>query len=200
MTDPARTAAVVLAAGAGSRFGGGKLQASLGGRPLLDHVLGTIGSTGLGGLVVVLGPDAGPLEAIALARGATIARNPDPGRGLSSSVQVGLAAIDGLPGGTRFEAALVLLGDQPGTSVVTIGALLGAEAAGGRAIVVPRYRGGGGPNPALLLRPAWALAGELRGDRGFGPLIAARPELVVEVDLPGDNPDVDTAADLAALA
>ena len=200
MTHPARTAAVVLAAGAGSRFGGGKLQASLGGRPLLDHVLGTIGSTGLGGLVVVLGPDAGPLEAIALARGATIARNPDPGRGLSSSVQVGLAAIDGLPGGTRFEAALVLLGDQPGTSVVTIGALLGAEAAGGRAIVVPRYRGGGGPNPALLLRPAWALAGELRGDRGFGPLIAARPELVVEVDLPGDNPDVDTAADLAALA
>ena len=202
MTDRTRTAAVVLAAGAGSRFGGGKLLASIGGRPLLDHVVEAVRSAGLGALVVVLGPDAGPLDAIALAKGATIARNPEPGLGLSSSVRVGLAAIDGLAQGPDggFGAALILLGDQPRTSVASIAALLAAPVPAGRSIVVPRYRGWGGPNPALLLRPAWALAGGLTGDHGFGPLIADRDELVVEVDLAGDNPDVDTPADLAALA
>ncbi len=202
MTDRTRTAAVVLAAGAGSRFGGGKLLASIGGRPLLEHVLEAVRAAGLGAVLVVLGPDAGPLEAIAVARGATIARNPDPGRGLSSSVRAGLAALDGIAAGpgADVEAALILLADQPRTSVATIDALLAAPVPAGRSIVVPRYRGGGGPNPALLLRPAWALAGGLTGDRGFGPLISDHPGLVVEVDLAGDNPDVDTPADLAALA
>jgi predicted O-methyltransferase YrrM len=94
---------------------------------------------------------------------------------------------------------LILLGDQPRTSSATIRALLAVEVPGGCSIVVPRYQGGGGANPVLLLRAAWALAADLHGDRGFGPLIAARPELVVEVDLPGKNPDVDTTADLARI-
>ncbi len=51
---------------------------------------------------------------------------------------------------------------------------------------------GGRLNPALVLAGAWRLADELEGDRGFGPLIRAHPELVVEVPLSGDNPDVDT--------
>ena len=51
-------AAVVLAAGAGSRFGGGKLLASLDGRPVLQHVLDRVAEAGLGDVVVVLGDDA----------------------------------------------------------------------------------------------------------------------------------------------
>ena len=41
---------------------------------------------------------------------------------------------------------------------------------------------------------------EADGDRGLGPILAAHPELVAEVELGGSNPDVDTAADLAELA
>jgi CTP:molybdopterin cytidylyltransferase MocA len=39
----------------------------------------------------------------------------------------------------------------------------------------------------------------LSGDRGLGPLLAGRPELVLEVDVGGANPDVDTPDDLATL-
>jgi len=196
MTDPARTAAIVLAAGAGSRFGGGKLLARLDGRPLLDHVLGAIHDAGPAGTYVVTGPDSPELAAIAAARGAQVIVNPEPGEGLSSSVRVGLGALTALD----LDAVLVALGDQPRTSAATVRALLDAKVPVGRSIVVPRYRGGGGANPALLLRAAWPLAAQLEGDRGFGPLIRQHPELVLEVDLPGDNPDVDTQADLAAIA
>ena len=42
MIPVAETAAVILAAGAGSRFGGGKIRAPLDGRPLLAHVLSAV--------------------------------------------------------------------------------------------------------------------------------------------------------------
>jgi molybdenum cofactor cytidylyltransferase len=198
MTDPARTAAIVLAAGAGSRFGGDKLLAELGGRPLLNHVLETVRSAGLHETVVVVGPAAGKLEAIVQAVDGRVVVNPAPEQGLSSSVRIGLAALDsGLDPGP--DAALLLLGDQPRTSPAAIRALLAADVPGDRSIVIPRYAGGGGANPVLLLRAAWALAAGLDGDRGFGPLIQARPELVVEVELPGDNLDVDTPTDLARI-
>ena len=64
---------------------------------------------------------------------------------------------------------------------------------------MPAYADEGGPNPAHLLPPAWPLAASLDGDRGLGPLLAAHPERVLRVPVPGDNPDVDTRADLAAL-
>jgi CTP:molybdopterin cytidylyltransferase MocA/SAM-dependent methyltransferase len=196
VTEPAKTAGIVLAAGAGSRFGGGKLLAQLGGRSLLEHVLGTIQRANLRETAVVVGPGGTGLEAIALANGARTVLNPAPEEGLSSSVRIGLAV---LAGATHVDAALIVLGDQPRTSLATIRALLAAEVPAGRSIVVPRYRAGGGANPALLLRSAWPLAAGLEGDRGFGPLIRARPELVVEVELDGDNPDVDTPADLARV-
>jgi CTP:molybdopterin cytidylyltransferase MocA len=199
VTDPARTAAVVLAAGAGSRFGGDKLLAKLAGRSLLDHVLGTIRDAGLQETIVVMGPAAAELEAIAMARDARVVHNPRPEDGLSSSVRIGLAALTGTGPADTLDAALVLLGDQPRTSIAMIRALLAADVPEGRSIVIPRYAGGGGANPALLLRSAWPLAAELQGDRGFGPLIHDHPELVVEVELPGDNPDVDTPTDLARI-
>ena len=63
-----------------------------------------------------------------------------------------------------------------------------------------RYAHDPAPNPVLVRRSAWALAAGLDGDRGLGALLASRPDLVVSVEAPGDNPDIDTPADLAALA
>jgi CTP:molybdopterin cytidylyltransferase MocA len=65
---------------------------------------------------------------------------------------------------------------------------------------VPRYADDGAPNPIVARRSTWRLADELAGDRGFGPLLATRPELVRFVDVDGANPDVDTRADLDRLA
>ena len=54
-------------------------------------------------------------------------------------------------------------------------------------------------NPVLLDRAVWPLALALEGDRGMGPFIHAAPDRTLVVPVDGDNPDVDTPADLARL-
>lgn len=186
---------MVLAAGAASRFGANKLLAPLDGRPVLDHVLAAARDAGFGEIVVVLGHRGREIERAIRWHGERRVHNPDPDRGLSSSLQLGLQGL-----GRDVDAAVILLGDQPRVRVDVIGALLADAPDPDRPIVVPEYPTGGGPNPALLLRPAWSLADRLAGDRGMGPLIAAHPELVRRIPVPGDNPDVDTPDDLRALA
>ena len=188
----ANVTAVVLAGGAGSRFGGGKLLASIGGRPVLQHVLDALATAGVGDVVVVLGHDADAVEAAIAWRDERRAVNPHPERGLSSSLRVGVDVA-----GSDADSLLVALGDQPLLSPDVIGALLDAPAKRGRPIVVPVYEDERGRNPVLLRRPAFGLVAEAEGDRGLGPVLEAHPELVVEVPVSGTNPDVDTPADLA---
>ncbi len=204
MTDPRATVVVVLAAGTSSRFGGSKLLADLGGRSVLARVLDVVATIRPAGVVLVLGREADRIVAtpgLLAALGpvpVTIVRNETPEAGMARSVRLGLeAAARQHPDAT---AALVVLGDQPLLRPEVALALLGAGSAGGRPVVVPRYEGGGGANPVLLRRDAWPLAGEASGDRGLGPVLAARPELVTEVAVTGDNPDVDTPVDLALAA
>ncbi len=190
-----RVAAVVLAAGAGSRFGGGKLLAPIDGRPVLQHVLDRLVEGGVGEILVVVGDDAEALESAIAWGGATRVRNPDPSRGLSSSLAVGIAALD-----EAVTAALIVLGDQPRLPVEAVRSLLAAKpAGGGPPIVVPVYPEDRGRNPVLLGRAAFGLVAEATGDRGLGPVIASHPDLVREVVVDGANPDIDTPADLVAL-
>jgi molybdenum cofactor cytidylyltransferase len=196
-------AAVILAAGAGSRFGGGKVRAELDGRPLLAHVLAAVRDAGIGRVVVVLGRDAAAvLGAIrdadpdALER-VLVAVNPAPERGVATSVGLGFVAATAAPAPA---GVLVLLGDQPRVRPDVLRALCVAAAPDHAIAVVPRYAQDAAPNPVLLLPPGWPLVARLSGDRGLGPLLAADPGSVVSVPVPGANPDVDTPADLAALA
>ncbi|MEO8438282.1 MAG: NTP transferase domain-containing protein [Chloroflexota bacterium] len=186
------TAGLVLAAGAGSRFGGGKLLATVGGRPVLQHVLDALAEAGLTEVVVVLGEDAGRLETAIDWHGARRVINADPARGLASSLADGFAALESDP-----DAVLVALGDQPLVSAEVIRSLLAAAQAGDRPVIVPVYDDDHGRNPVLIRRPAFGLIIEAAGDRGLGPVLAAHPELVKEVPAQGANPDVDTPADLA---
>jgi len=192
---PDRVVALVLAAGAGSRFGGSKLLALLAGEPLLQHVLDRVAEAGLHEVVVVLGADADAIERTIAWRAERRIRNPEPERGLASSLQVGMETLD-----AGVDATLILLGDQPLVATEAICAILHAPIDPGRPIAVPIYAGDAGRNPVLLRRGAFELAREAAGDRGLGPLLGAHPELVHEVPVVGDNPDVDTPADLEALA
>jgi molybdenum cofactor cytidylyltransferase len=189
------TAAVVLAAGAGSRFGGGKLRALLHGRPILTHVVAAARAAGLDPIVVVV-PPTGELDALDLGAVRRVT-NPNPAEGLSSSVRLGLRALEL---DRDVEAAAILPGDQPLVRPEVIAELLEALAASpATPFVVPRYADDGAPNPILARRSIWRLADELAGDRGFGPVLATHPELVRFVPVAGENPDIDTPADLARL-
>lgn len=202
MIDVRDAAAVILAAGAGSRFGGGKVQASLEGRPLLAHVLTAAREADIGRLVVVLGRDAGAvLDAVhrddpaALER-VLIALNPAPGRGLATSIRLGFRAATAAPAPA---GVLLLLGDQPRVRAEVLRALCGAMAPASALAVVPRYADDSTPNPVLLLPAGWPLVARLAGDRGLGPLLAAESTRLVQVPVRGRNPDVDTPNDLAVL-
>jgi molybdenum cofactor cytidylyltransferase len=199
-----RTAGVVLAAGSATRFGGGKVRAPLAGRPLVAHVLAAARGAGVARLVLVLGRDAAAVRAAlaeddpATLAGVLVAVNPAPERGLASSLRLGIVVATATP---APDAVLVMLGDQPRVSPATIGALREAAVAvpPGTIAVAPAHEEDGSPNPVLLLPAGWAEATRAEGDRGLGPLLAARPDLVVRVPVAGANPDVDTPADLAAL-
>lgn len=198
-----KLAAVVLAAGAGTRFGsepGGKLLADLNGRPVLNHVLAALRTTGIDETVVVLGAAATRIEAAIEWSGERRIINPHPGHGLASSLAVGLVA---LAQSDSIDGAFIVLGDQPDLRPGVMLALAEAAAAArpaDRVYVVPRYADQPGPrNPVLLLRPAWTAAASLEGDSGLAQLIEANPDQVAEVKVEGAMPDVDTTADLERL-
>jgi molybdenum cofactor cytidylyltransferase len=188
-------AAVILAAGAGSRFGGGKLLARLEGRPILAHVVDTARVAGLDPIVVV-GSPTGELDKLDLG---TVRRvtNETPQEGLSSSVRLGLRELELEPSVT---AAVILPGDQPRVRPQTIAALLAAlDDTPDMPFVAARHVDDGSPNPVAARRSVWRLADELVGDHGFGLVLSGHPELVRWIDVAGSNPDVDTQADLARL-
>jgi len=182
----------VLAAGTGSRFGGGKLLAPLAGRPMLQHVLDRLAEAGLEDVTVVLGRDAPTIEGTIAWRAERRVVNPEPERGLASSLHIGMDAL-----GTDADAVLIALGDQPMVAVETIRSLIGAPFDAARSVVVPAYAGDLGRNPVLVRRAAFGFVAEAAGDRGLGPVLAAHPETVQTIPISGDNPDVDTQADLA---
>ncbi|HVM30381.1 MAG TPA: nucleotidyltransferase family protein [Candidatus Limnocylindrales bacterium] len=191
MTAPA-AAGLILAAGASTRFGTDKLAAVVRGRTMLQHVVDAAADAGLRPVVVVIARQRTELDL----RGARPVLNPEPARGLSSSLAVGLAALEQEHG---VERVLVLLGDQPLVAQTAIGRLLAAARDPSRPITVPRYQDGLAGNPVLIDRAAWPLATALGGDRGMSQLFETRDDLVRYVEVAGVNPDVDTPADLARL-
>ncbi len=207
MTEPDTGTAVyalVLAAGQGRRFGGNKLLAPLGGRPLVAHAAATVAEAIAAGLLAG-GVAVLPVGATALAwpldtAGLTLVENPDSTEGMSTSLRRGLTAL-ARPGLSPAPgAALVVLADQPHLRIEIIRALI-EDWRRQRGSVRPRYRDDPDTpgHPVLLDRAVWSLADLFTGDAGLGPLLARRAEPVRLLDLPGGNPDVDTPDDLSRL-
>ena len=188
----AGVAAVVLAAGAGSRFGGGKLLAEFDGAPLVGHVLGALGRAPVDEAVGVVGADAEGVREACEPYGVRVVENPGWADGQSTSVRVGIGAL-----GSGARAAVFLLGDQPLVGAEAVERLVGAFE-GGADVAVATY-GGRRRNPVLFSRTVWpALLDELSGDEGARGFLRRHPELVVEVPCEGvaDPADVDTTEDL----
>jgi molybdenum cofactor cytidylyltransferase len=184
---------VVLAAGTGSRFGGTKQLATLGGKPLAQHAIDTLEAAGVDELVVVTGHDAVRVAtALSLPQGGRIAYNPRFADGQATSLAAGLHALD-----DESEAAVVLLADQPGVEPAVIRALVDRFLETRSRIVRAAYRDA--PGPSLLSREIYAEAGHLSGDVGARELIASHPDWVDEVDVDAPVPmDVDRPEDLPA--
>jgi CTP:molybdopterin cytidylyltransferase MocA len=184
MAGGSNVAAVILAAGLGRRFGGSKAGAHLHGRTLLAHVVDVARKAGLAPVLAVISSGS-PIPA-----GVVAVVNPDPNRGLSSSLRLGIEAV---PPGL---AALVLLVDQPTLARETVAAVLAAR--GARPILAAEA--GGRLAPPVLIEPeAFPVVATLTGDIGLREVFGRNPELVQAVPVHAHAPDVDTAADLERL-
>jgi len=193
---PSRATAIVLAAGLATRFGGNKLAAGLDGRPVLQHVLDALAAAGIEDPVVVLGRDAELLEATIAWRAARPIRNAHPELGLSRSLQLGWdAAMSATP---QPDVAVVALGDQPYLDPGVVLELLAEPLDSARPVVTARHADGS-RNPVRLEPAAAGLVLGASGDRGLGPLLDGRPDLVREHLVSGENPDVDEPSDLVRM-
>jgi CTP:molybdopterin cytidylyltransferase MocA len=192
---PSIVSALLLAAGAGSRFGGGKLLAPYRGRPLIEAALSNLADAPVDERVAVVGEDAERLREVCEPYGFKVVENPDWARGMSTSVRVGLQSL-----WPEARAAVVLLADQPLVGGGAVERLVAAFEAGAK-VAVATY-GGKPRNPVLFSREVWPLLmTELSGDEGARPFLRLHPELVTRVpcDEVGDPADVDTAEDLRRL-
>jgi CTP:molybdopterin cytidylyltransferase MocA len=190
---PSGVSAIVLAAGGGSRFGGGKLLAKLGGQPIIEAVLDNLREAPVDEIIVIVGADAGSLGEVCDRAGVRTVANEEWERGQATSVLAGLRASGG-------RAAVVLLGDQPFVGAEAVERLVAAFAEGAK-VAVATY-GGKRRNPVLFSREVWPLLeAELAGDEGARSVLRQHPELVVEVPCEGvgDPVDVDTREDLRRL-
>lgn len=184
-------AGLVLAAGAATRFGGGKALASWHGRSLLDLAVSALRDGGCTPVLVVTGADAA-VAAAAADLGAVVVDNPAWAEGMSTSLRAGLTAVS-----ADVSGAVVVLADQPRVSGAAVARVAGAIASG--ALAARASYGGTAGHPVGLSRRIFAdVATAAHGDTGAGPWLRAHAEDVVDVDCTGlgDPTDVDTRADL----
>jgi CTP:molybdopterin cytidylyltransferase MocA len=182
---------VVLAAGASSRMGTPKALVDLDGATFATRINNAARSGGVGGVLFVVGPPDGDRVKAKLPPGAAAVWNPDPSRGMLSSVQTAVQAA--VPRGTT--AILVWPVDQPSVRAETVRQIL--DAAPGK-IIVPRHAGKGG-HPVRIPAKFFPQLVALPVDAGLHGLLDAQRESVVylDVDDPGVTRDFDTPEEVA---
>ncbi|MDG4809454.1 nucleotidyltransferase family protein [Micromonospora sp. WMMD1120] len=183
---------VLLAAGAGRRYGLPKALAVAHGQLFLEIALAALRDGGCHPVVVVLGAAADRIRLVADLDGATVVVNRDWSTGMGSSLRVGLHTLR--PAGVT--AAVVQVVDTPGVSAAAVARL--AAHAGERTIAAATYRGRQG-HPVLLGRAHWpGVTRMAAGDTGARPYLVARARtlLAVPCDDLGDGVDVDRPAGL----
>lgn len=194
---------LVLAAGAGRRFGGGKLLARLDGRPLLEYALAAMATArSVEHTVVVLGYGADEIRAAVALHGAEPVLCAEWREGQAASLRTGLSALTAA--GTEespLEAVAVTLGDQPRVDARAIDTVVGArQAGGGPAPEALRATYGGRPgHPVILERQLFGAVASLRGDTGARDLLRSAGVRDVPCDGLGCPDDVDTPAQLEVL-
>ena len=182
-------AAIVLAAGRGTRFGDEpKLLARLGGKALVRHVAEAAVCSSADPVIVVTGHRSEEVEASLHDLPVRFLHNASFAEGLSTSLKTGFAALP-----PQARAAVILLGDMPFVTSDLIDALAaGWRGGGGPAALIPTLDGRRG-NPVVLSRDLQSEIENLSGDVGAGPILRGRSDVV---EWPTTDPavakDIDT--------
>jgi molybdenum cofactor cytidylyltransferase len=188
-----RVGCVVLAAGAGRRFGGDKLIAPLRGRPVLQYAVDAACGAQTLSCTLVLGDGAAQVLAAVEPRRCAVVMNPDWHSGIASSIRCGLR------GHNEDDACILMTGDTPFIASVDLDRLIAAW--GATSSIVALRAGDVWGAPVLFPRRDFAALRALDGDVGAKRYAVKQRQRLVFVDAsdPSAFADVDSQADLRRL-
>jgi glycerophosphoryl diester phosphodiesterase len=196
------TLAILPAAGASRRMGWPKLLLPFRGRPLVAAVVDALRHAGVREIVLVTAPDDEELRAWAREAGLLLAVNPQPERGMLSSIREGIAAVGGAAAlAERGETLLVSPADLPNLSANTVKILLQRMAQTAAPLGVPVYRGKRG-HPLAISPALISEIDTLDADVGLKQLRDRHEAELLEVTVEdaGVVQDVDTPEDYRRAA
>ena len=185
--------AIVLAAGASTRFGSAKQLVRIAGRPMLHATVTRAVEVAGNAVIVVLGARAEELAPLLSHSPASIVINRDWREGLGSSIRAGVARLPAACSG-----AMLLLADQAAVTAEDLRRLAGAWRRQPEYVAAAVYEATVGV-PAIFPRSTFSELLQLRGDRGARGLIQRNPDRLVRVPMASAGIDIDTPEDLLAI-
>jgi len=185
--------AIVLAAGASTRFGSAKQLARVAGRPLLHTAVARAADVAGSAVTVVLGARAAELSPLLTHSQASVVINRDWREGMASSIRAGVARLP-----ASCTAVLLMLVDQAAVTAEDLKRLASAWRRQPDYIVAARYGMTTGV-PAIFPRSVFPGLASLRGDVGARVLLQRNPDRVVRVPMASAAIDIDTPEDLLEM-
>jgi molybdenum cofactor cytidylyltransferase len=187
--------AIVLAAGRSVRMGTQKLLLPFRGKPLIAHVLDEVLNSPVKQVVVVVGRDGERLREALGGKTVSFVQNPDLEGDMLSSVRCGLRALP-----KSCEAALIVLGDQPGISRKLISQLTECHGQNLDRIIAPEFNGKRG-HPLLIASRFFNEIIDSYDGLGLQGLLKSHPDAVqrIPVTTPATLEDMDTPEDYQRL-
>jgi molybdenum cofactor cytidylyltransferase len=189
-------AAILLAAGQGSRMGGGKLLLPIGDATVVERAAKSLIDVLVADLIVVVGTYGLAIKRQLSDFPARFVLNPDPSSEMAESIRCGLKIVDP----ASVEAFLVLPADMPLVSPETIRFLVDSLLASDKSIAVPVFQGRRG-HPVVFRSSLYETVLNFRSPQGIRPLVHGDPSKVlpVEVDDEGVIADLDNWDDYRRL-
>lgn len=189
MARPApRIAALILAAGESSRMGADKASLDYKGSAFLARILQTLREAGVERVAVVLGHHADEIRRAVDLDAAEVVINPDYQRGQTSSLQVGLKALET----QELQAVVLCLVDHPAVSARTIRQIVAAFSDSRAPVVIPTHQGRRG-HPVVIGRKLFQELQSLGPETGADTIMRKHREATefVEVEDRGILLDID---------
>jgi molybdenum cofactor cytidylyltransferase len=179
---------VILAAGAGRRFGGDKLMAPIDGEPMLRGIIRAYAA--VCGRVTVVARSTSQFADVIGDLPVSVVENPHADEGIASSIRAAVSSCSDRP------ALMIALADEPRVDRSLIGSIISLWHESSAPIIAPRYAGVVG-HPVLFDRRCFSDLLALDGDTGARALIRKTGDEVRYLDIDRAPPlDIDTPDDL----
>jgi molybdenum cofactor cytidylyltransferase len=185
-------AAIILAAGAGSRMGRTKQLLRAGGQSLVRRAATAAIEAGCKPVIVVTGSNSDAIAAEIADLSVQPALNANWSAGIGSSIRSGLAAA--LAEAPSISAVLLMLCDQPHLDAKILRDVMLAFSASNKPMAACYYSGAPG-SPCCFANSMFDQLSRLPNTDGAKKLLLANPQTVTNIPWPQGEEDLDTPAD-----